>query len=150
MSRGSPSAASENSSTQSPVTSTTATVIVHPARLADLRPEILPDAIGEVEALRARLLTRLVATAAAEAQPVSKCRVHEPDVLFTASQAAERLAVDRRCIYRKRGNSRSLGGYLRALFVSAEPGWSVGLNQSAETKPQYPSGARNPVGQPVE
>jgi predicted DNA-binding transcriptional regulator AlpA len=80
-----------------------AVVVVHPERLANLPSDMLPDAIGETEALRARLLTRLLATAAVEAKPGSKSSVKEPDVLFTASQAAERLGVDRRWMYRQAG-----------------------------------------------
>jgi predicted DNA-binding transcriptional regulator AlpA len=77
-----------------------ATVVVDPERIADLSVDALAQLIGETEVLRARLLARLIASATAPPPPPGGPGTKQPDTLLTAAQAAERLGVDRRWVYR--------------------------------------------------
>jgi excisionase family DNA binding protein len=77
---------------------TLAVLATDPARIEHVPAEQLADLIGEAEGLRAKLLRRLVASAApAPAPPASR----EPDRLLTADEAAELLGVSRRWMYRR-------------------------------------------------
>jgi predicted DNA-binding transcriptional regulator AlpA len=78
-----------------------ATVAADPDRIADVPANDLPELIGQAEALRARLLARLMATATARAEPVRSERTNGPDKLLTAKEAADRLGVNRRWMYAK-------------------------------------------------
>jgi predicted DNA-binding transcriptional regulator AlpA len=77
-----------------------ATVAADPSRIESVQPDALPALIGEAEALRAKLWARLQASAAPTPAPAPVREIGGPDTLLTAEQAAERLGVDRRWIYR--------------------------------------------------
>jgi hypothetical protein len=78
-----------------------AAVAADPERIGTLPQAALPTLIGEAEALRARLLAQLVATAAAAPAPPPREGMGPPDRLLTAAQAADRLNVDVRWVYSK-------------------------------------------------
>jgi len=78
-----------------------ATLAADPERVADLEPAALPGLIGELEALRARLWARLQAAGATGGASPDQRATPEADELLTAAEAAERLGVDRRWVYRK-------------------------------------------------
>jgi predicted DNA-binding transcriptional regulator AlpA len=80
---------------------TLATLVTNPDRVAGLPLGALPSLIGEVEALRARLLAQLMVAAAAVPGPPPRDGAGIPDRLLTAAQAADRLNVDVRWIYQK-------------------------------------------------
>jgi excisionase family DNA binding protein len=94
-----------------------ATLAADPARVEDLHPDALPALIGEAEALRARLWARLQAVSAPAPAAQPSRNGSGPDRLLTAQEAAERLGVSRRWVYRKAGSlpfARRLGqGTLR-------------------------------------
>jgi excisionase family DNA binding protein len=73
-----------------------AALAADPQRVADLRPDAIPDLVGELEALRARLWVRLQAPPAA---PAAESNGADPDTLLTAQQAADRLGVSKRWMY---------------------------------------------------
>ncbi len=76
-----------------------ASLAADPARVADVPREALPALIGEAEALRARLWAQLQAVPVPVPVPPAS-RNGGPDQLLTAEQAAGRLGVDRRWMYR--------------------------------------------------
>ena len=78
-----------------------ATLAADPERVADVSPEALPHLIGEVETLKARLWARLQAAQVAPAAPPQPARNGGPDRLLTAQEAADRLGVSKRWMYRK-------------------------------------------------
>jgi hypothetical protein len=78
-----------------------AAVAADPERIGSLPQVALASLIGEAEALRARLLAQLVATAAAAPGPAAREGTGRPDRLLTAAQAADRLNVDVRWVYSK-------------------------------------------------
>lgn len=76
-----------------------ATIAADPSRIEAVGSDALPGLIGEAEALRAKLWARLqVSTTPQPAQ--APARQPEADHLLSADEAAERLGVDRRWIYR--------------------------------------------------
>lgn len=82
-----------------------ATLAADPDRLQNVPPESIPRLIGEAETLRALLWARLQAPAPpvpATTRPSSesKDRNGAPDNLLKASEAAIRLGVNRRWMYR--------------------------------------------------
>jgi predicted DNA-binding transcriptional regulator AlpA len=77
---------------------TLAVLVADPERIEGVAPQALPELLGELEALRAKLLRQLMASAApAPAPPASR----EPDRLLSADQAAALLGVSRRWVYRR-------------------------------------------------
>ena len=78
-----------------------ATLAADPERIGSVPPESLPTLIGEAESLRALLWARLQAPAPATPEP-SNGKAGEPDQLLTAQEAADRLGVNRRWIYRNK------------------------------------------------
>lgn len=79
---------------------TLAIVAADSERVADVHPSEIPALIGEAEALRARLWARLQAAAPTPPPRQTKAR---PETLLTVQQAAERLAVTTRWLYRNAG-----------------------------------------------
>ena len=79
-----------------------ATIAADPSRLADVAPEQVPELMGACAALQAALQLRLQAgVPAAQPDPTTrKTNGSGPDRLLTASEAAERLGVSRRWMYR--------------------------------------------------
>ena len=78
-----------------------ATLAADPSRVRDVAPDALPALIGEVEALKALLWARLqTGQSAANPAPAPSAK-HPADELLTAKEAAARLGVSRRWIYRK-------------------------------------------------
>lgn len=95
-----------------------ATLAADPERVNDLPREALPALIGEAEALRARLWARLQTVAVVTVQtPVpDPARSGGPDRMLKVGEAAERLGVDRRWLYRRAGTlpfAKKVGGHLR-------------------------------------
>jgi predicted DNA-binding transcriptional regulator AlpA len=79
-----------------------ATLAADPSRIDDFPAADLPGLIGEAEALRARLLARLMTMATAPAEPIRTDRTNGPDRLLTAEEVASRLGLkDRRAVYRR-------------------------------------------------
>lgn len=76
-----------------------ATLAADPSRVEDVGRDAIPALIGEVETLKARLWARLQAVEVAPAPTPSTNG--GPDKLLTAEEAAERLSVDKRWVYRK-------------------------------------------------
>jgi excisionase family DNA binding protein len=76
-----------------------ATLAADPGRIDSLNPDTLPGLIGEAEALKARLWARL--QTAAFPGPVAAPSKAGPDRLLTVVEAAERLGVSKRWIYRR-------------------------------------------------
>ena len=85
--------------TEASVTMTLATLAVDPMRIQHVAPGDLPSLIGETEALRAALWARL--QTACVPPPRATNQQSEPDQLLTVDEAAERLSVTRRWMYRK-------------------------------------------------
>lgn len=77
------------------------TLASDPSRIADVSPDALPALIGEAEALRARLWARLQAVSAPVAPAPASNGNGGPERLLTAQQAAERLGVSKRWVYRR-------------------------------------------------
>jgi len=75
-----------------------ATVVADPSRVREIDPEVVPELLGELEAVRAALWARLHVPAAPVPAQVDPDR---GDPLLTAAEAAERLAVSKRWIYRQ-------------------------------------------------
>jgi excisionase family DNA binding protein len=94
-----------------------ATLAADPSRVDDVQPDALPGLIGEAEALRARLWSRLQAASVPTASAPASSSNGKADHLLTALEAAERLGVSKRWIYRKASElpfTRKLsGGTLR-------------------------------------
>jgi predicted DNA-binding transcriptional regulator AlpA len=92
-----------------------ATLAADPERIADVQAGELPGLIGEAEALRARLWARLQAATPAAVAPPAKAT--EPDRLLAVAEAADRLGVKPRWLYRHAGElpftHRLPGGRLR-------------------------------------
>jgi predicted DNA-binding transcriptional regulator AlpA len=92
-----------------------AALVADPARVADLDPDRVADALGELEALRARLWVRLHAPPATPAH--SSAGNGGPDHLLTAKEAAPLLGVAPRWMYRHAPDlpftRRLAGGTLR-------------------------------------
>lgn len=76
-----------------------AVLVAQPVRVEEVGVEDLPRLIGEAEALRARLWARLQTASATHPAPAGPPRA-QPDRLLTADEAAERLGVNRRWVYR--------------------------------------------------
>jgi excisionase family DNA binding protein len=76
-----------------------ATRAADPARIDAVPAAQLPDLLGAAEALRARLLARLMTLATAPAAPAANGN-GKPDRLLSIDEAAERLGVSRRWVYR--------------------------------------------------
>jgi len=83
------------------MSTTLAALAADPERVADLDPAALPGLIGEVEALKARLWARLQAAGAAVTVSPDPKATPGADRLLTATEAAERLGVNARWLYRK-------------------------------------------------
>lgn len=77
-----------------------ATLAADPSRVRDVDREQLPDLIGEASALHARLLAALQAIPLQPDRPTTNGE-GEPDPMLTAQEAADRLGVDPRWMYRK-------------------------------------------------
>jgi excisionase family DNA binding protein len=78
-----------------------AALAADPGRVADVEPAALPFLIGEAEALRAALWARLTAGPAHVAPAPAPDANGGPDRLLKAQEAADRLGVDRRWVYRQ-------------------------------------------------
>ncbi|HUF77150.1 MAG TPA: helix-turn-helix domain-containing protein [Longimicrobiales bacterium] len=94
-----------------------ATLAADPERVAQVPPEAIPGLIGEAEALKAALWARLQASSAPQAPTPTSNGNGKADHLLTAQQAAERLGVSKRWVYRKAESlpftRRLSGGTLR-------------------------------------
>ena len=78
-----------------------ATLASDPDRVEGVNADDLPDLIGAAEQLRAALWARLQRLSAEHSTPTpGPAHNGGPDRLLTADEAAERLGVDRRWIYR--------------------------------------------------
>ena len=76
-----------------------ASLAASPELVDEVLPDRVPDLLAAVEGLRARLWARLMQPSSA---PVATPATNgDPDRLLTAKEAADRLGVDRRWIYRK-------------------------------------------------
>ncbi len=83
------------------LTAVLVTIAADPDRLAAVDPADLPELIGAAAALQARLQARLLA-----GQPAPAALARNgggPDTLLTAAEAAERLGVGVRWVYRHAG-----------------------------------------------
>jgi predicted DNA-binding transcriptional regulator AlpA len=78
-----------------------ATLAADPERVDSVPPAELPALLGELEALRARLWSRVAATPAPPAPNSPPANGTGTDTLVTAQEAADRLGVSRRWGYRK-------------------------------------------------
>jgi excisionase family DNA binding protein len=78
-----------------------AALAADPERVADLEPAAIPVLIGEAEALRAALWARLQAGVVQVAPAPTHDANGGPDRLLKAQEAADRLGVDVRWIYRQ-------------------------------------------------
>ncbi len=78
-----------------------AVVAADPERVEDVRPDEVPVLLGRLEELRARLWGRLQAPTPppSDGAPADRSK-HGHDQLLDAGEAAKRLGVDRRWIYR--------------------------------------------------
>lgn len=80
-----------------------AALATNPEGLGDLDADQVPELLGELETLRARLELRLltavngVVAATADREPEN----HDGDRLLSAREVAERLGMDRRAVYRR-------------------------------------------------
>lgn len=78
-----------------------ATLAADPERVRDVDPDAIPALLGEAETLRAKLWARLQATTTAPPAPSRNGNGQDPDHLLTAQEAADRLGVSKRWVYRK-------------------------------------------------
>lgn len=76
-----------------------ATIAADPSRVESVDRARIPALIGAVEALKAALWARLQAPAPTT-DPTPSRSTGEPDELLTATEAAKRLGVSRRWVYR--------------------------------------------------
>ena len=94
-----------------------ATLLSDPERIASVRPESLPALLGEVEALKARLWAQLQASAVPAQVVPEPSQNGAGEQLLTADEAADKLGVSRRWMYRKADTlpftRRLSGGTLR-------------------------------------
>jgi excisionase family DNA binding protein len=94
-----------------------AVLISDPERLEDVPSDALPELLGELETLKARLWTRLQAVGGLQGVPAAQRSGNGADRLLTVQEVAERLSVTERWVYRKAGSlpfTRKLGtGTLR-------------------------------------
>lgn len=94
-----------------------ATLAADPTRVESIPPDRIPALLGEVEALRAALWVRLQSAAVARIAPAAPDPEKGLDRLLTVDEAAARLGVSRRWIYRKADElpftRRLSGGTLR-------------------------------------
>ena len=94
-----------------------ATLATDPERIGSVPVEDIPALIGEAEALKARLWAALSTNAAPPTPTAPREGNGAPDALLTASEAAERLGVSPRWMYRKAESlpftRRLSGGTLR-------------------------------------
>lgn len=81
---------------------TLATLASDPERIGDVPASDLPRLIGEAEALRAALWCRMQTATVPTPVQSSGNGAGDPDRLLTAEEAAERLGVDKRWIYRRK------------------------------------------------
>lgn len=80
---------------------TLATLVADPERVEAVAPGDVPALLGQLEAVRARLWQRLQAAGApAAAAAPAPGGNGKPDRLLTADEAASRLGVSRRWMYR--------------------------------------------------
>lgn len=77
-----------------------AALVADPDRIEQVPPEALPGLLGEVAAVQARLWARLQAASVPARETLPAARNGGRDQLLTAGQAAERLGVGRRWMYR--------------------------------------------------
>lgn len=80
---------------------TLVTLLADPSRADALPRSALPDALADVERLRAVLWSRLTRPDANTSRPVSDIEKASKDKLLTVDEAAERLGVTARWLYRK-------------------------------------------------
>lgn len=78
---------------------TLAFLAADPSRINELDRDALPELIGQVEAIKAALWARLQSPVPS-APPAAASNGAGGDDLLTAGEAAERLGVDRRWMYR--------------------------------------------------
>lgn len=73
-----------------------------PSCVEDLGPDVIPALLGDIEALRVRLLARLMSVSApAPPAPDPPRSNGGPDHLLTADEVARRLGISRRSLYRR-------------------------------------------------
>jgi excisionase family DNA binding protein len=93
------------------------TLLADPERADALSPDQLAELIGQAAALQAKLWARLQLTRPAVVATSSSTAAPEPDRLLSAEEAAERLGVGKRWMYRHAGElpftRRLTGGTLR-------------------------------------
>jgi len=80
---------------------TLATVAADPDRIASVPPEHIPALIGAAETLRALLWARLQTAVLPSPPAIRTAAKAQPDRLLNVGEAAERLGVTSRWIYRK-------------------------------------------------
>ncbi len=83
------------------MTAELSTLAADPSRVAHVAPEALPALLGELERLRATMWARLQAASVPHTPATPTQR--NGDRLLTADEAAVRLGVSRRWVYRKAG-----------------------------------------------
>ena len=71
-----------------------------PARIDDVSPEAVPEPLGELEVIRARLMARLLLPQLSQPAEAAARLQQECDHLLKAAEAAEILGVDDRWLYR--------------------------------------------------
>lgn len=93
-----------------------AALVTDPERVADIDPAAIPAIVGEMEALRARLWVRLQTPPRVGVTPEPASN-GGPDTLLKVDEAAARLGVSKRWMYRKADSlpftKRLTGGTLR-------------------------------------
>jgi excisionase family DNA binding protein len=94
-----------------------ATLAADPSRVASVPADAIPGLIGEAEALRATLWARLQSLVGPVATAPAQANGKGPDRLLTVLEAADRLGVSKRWMYRKADElpftRRLSGGTLR-------------------------------------
>jgi excisionase family DNA binding protein len=83
------------------MSATLAVLAADPERVADVEPAAIPALIGEAEALRAALWARLHVGTVQVAPAPTHAANGGPDRLLKAQEAADRLGVDKRWVYRQ-------------------------------------------------
>ncbi|HUG02585.1 MAG TPA: helix-turn-helix domain-containing protein [Longimicrobiales bacterium] len=77
-------------------------LLADPERVADVEPAAVPELVGELETLRARLLLRLLSPTPHPAAPsATPTNGAGPDAMLTAEEAARVLGVSKRWLYRR-------------------------------------------------
>ncbi len=78
-----------------------ATLLSDPSRADSILPDDIPEALGQLEKLRATLVMRLTAPLSNSDRPTADRALGSADQLLTVKELAKRLRVDDRWVYRR-------------------------------------------------